>query len=232
MEEWSVIKVRKYFSSDEEDDWSMKILGFLLRVRVIVPLLLVVVVADTYFTHIGFVEYGVVFRNLNVLMRFLWFLLFTGLALALIPYMVVFGLLLHSKFPGIRIGWLGAVVPLAWMVGGVCLYVDVINPSFCRKLEEYYFTESHKQIGIVYSKYEPYKKKYKIARVGISESLTKEQEIYSKSFYKTVNVGDTVLVRVSDKYPRYNVVLSWHPNWMEIEKYKKPVKLVERKEEK
>lgn len=62
--------------------------------------------------------------------------------------------------------------------------------------------------------------------IGIDEKHTRGHRMDN---YKGVvcNVGDTVILRVSDEYPRVNQVLNWHPTHEEIEKYMTPVKLIE-----
>ena len=51
----------------------------------------------------------------------------------------------------------------------------------------------------------------------------KEMEIYNGAA-----VGDTVIIRVSDALPQLNRVITWHPTREEIEKYRVPVKLIEK----
>lgn len=92
--------------------------------------------------------------------------------------------------------------------------------------------KSHKRIGIIYDKYEDdYVGAY--LEVGIDGNHTRAHifHTYDEGEMKVYNetaVGDTVILRVSDKYPRVNKVLNWHPTHDEIEKYKTPVKLIEK----
>ncbi|MBP5683269.1 MAG: hypothetical protein J6X05_08520 [Bacteroidales bacterium] len=55
---------------------------------------------------------------------------------------------------------------------------------------------------------------------GINDSTT-SRHVVDKNIYQTVNVGDTVILKVSKQYPCINEVLSWEPNADEIAKYRK-----------
>ena len=95
---------------------------------------------------------------------------------------------------------------------------------------------SHTQIGVVYRKYSNWsysKTMHEIHHlsIGISSSQTKDHWLQKEkevAIFESMHVGDTVILRVSDKYPRVNKVLNWHPTHDEIEKYKTPVKLIEK----
>ena len=96
-------------------------------------------------------------------------------------------------------------------------------------IEKQYIKQSHKCVGVVYSKKKVHRSHhYIIIRTGIDSLHTREQRVPKDSpLVKTIHVGDTIILRVSDEYPRVNHVLNWHPTLEEIEKYKTPVKLIE-----
>lgn len=109
------------------------------------------------------------------------------------------------------------------------LYVDNKEQKMYSQ-EEYSeaMHKSHKRLGFVYKK-----QKFGILKIGITESqasyhvLAIETDLYD-DVYKTINVGDTIILRVSDSIPQINHVLNWQPTREQIEKYKTPVKLIEK----
>ena len=88
--------------------------------------------------------------------------------------------------------------------------------------------KSHKRLGFVFEK-----QKFGLLKIGITESnasyhvISMESDLYD-DVYKTVNVGDTIILRVSDSIPQINRVLNWQPTPADIEKYKTPVRVKER----
>jgi len=105
--------------------------------------------------------------------------------------------------------------------------------SRCTKeFEKEKLHESHKRLGVIYDKYkDDYVGAY--LEVGIDENHTRAHifHTYDEGEMKVYNetaVGDTVILRVSDALPQLNSVLTWHPTHEEIEKYKTPVKLIEK----
>jgi len=88
--------------------------------------------------------------------------------------------------------------------------------------------KSHKRLGFVFEK-----QKFGLLKIGITESqaiyrvLAKETDLFD-DVYKTISVGDTIILRESDSIPQINCVLNWHPTPEEIEKYKTPVRLIEK----
>lgn len=105
--------------------------------------------------------------------------------------------------------------------------------SRCTKeFEKEKLHESHKRLGVIYDKYkDDYVGAY--LEVGIDENHTRAHifHTYDEGEMKVYNetaVGDTVILRVSDALPQLNSVLTWHPTHDEIEKYKTPVKLIEK----
>ena len=60
--------------------------------------------------------------------------------------------------------------------------------------------------------------------VGIKKNKLWKHEM---SMFKNIHEGDTILMKLSNKDSEYNEVISWHPTPEEIEKYKKPVQLIE-----
>lgn len=86
---------------------------------------------------------------------------------------------------------------------------------------------SHKRLGCVFEK-----QRFGLLKVGVTNLqacylvVDKDSDVYD-DIYKTVEEGDTVILRVSDSIPSVNQVLNWHPTREEIEKCRTPVKLVE-----
>ena len=60
--------------------------------------------------------------------------------------------------------------------------------------------------------------------VGIKKNKLWKHEM---SMFKNIHEGDTILMKLSNKDSEYNEVISWHPTPEEMEKYKKPVRLIE-----
>ena len=60
--------------------------------------------------------------------------------------------------------------------------------------------------------------------VGIKKNKLWKHEM---SMFKNIHEGDTILMKLSNKDSEYNEVISWHPTPDEMEKYKKPVQLIE-----
>ena len=91
--------------------------------------------------------------------------------------------------------------------------------------------QSHKRIGFVYDKYQDEHIGAYI-EVGIDKKLVRTFlfKTFEKNFekiYQTVNIGDTVVLRVSDSIPQINRVLIWHPTPDKKQRYKIPVRLIE-----
>ena len=102
--------------------------------------------------------------------------------------------------------------------------------NYIENIERKYIEQSHKCIGAVYSKESPGSRSHHYTfRTGVDSIHTREQRISEDSpLIKSIHVGDTIILRVSDEYPRVNRVLNWHPTPEEIEKYKSPVRLIEK----
>ena len=128
------------------------------------------------------------------------------------------------------------------VVAGVTMVLYLIFPLFViffmnrtwtrkvEKLRDTFIENSYSSIGVIY-KYRSAMKgaDYKLVCVGINERYLCEQRIPEDSpLIKSIHIGDTIILRVSDEYPRVNQVLNWHPTPEEIEKYKTPVKLIEK----
>lgn len=112
---------------------------------------------------------------------------------------------------------------------GLLIYCDFYS-SRSDSLETKYIKQSHKCLGIVYSKESPGSRSHHYTfRTGVDSIHTREQRISEDSpLIKSIHVGDTIILRVSDEYPRVNRVLNWQPTPEEIEKYKTPVRLIEK----
>lgn len=82
---------------------------------------------------------------------------------------------------------------------------------------------SHNQIGYVFEKTDDEYFRH-LVKVGIDAEHTTTHEFYETDrnypkVYKRMNVGDTVILRVSDSMPEINRVLCWQPNEKEIAEY-------------
>ena len=64
--------------------------------------------------------------------------------------------------------------------------------------------------------------------VGIKKNKLWKHEM---SMFKNIHEGDTILMKLSNKDSEYNEVISWHPTPEEMEKYKKPVRLIDLSDE-
>ena len=90
--------------------------------------------------------------------------------------------------------------------------------------EQAYLKKSHTEIGLVYQKRVSVDaRSYSNAfYVGIDKQHQREHRVSKKlPIAQSVHAGDTVILQVSDEYPRVNKVLNWQPTHKEIEKYKK-----------
>ena len=104
--------------------------------------------------------------------------------------------------------------------------------DFLPNREKGYMHESHKRTGVVYDKYRDTKVgaylEVGIDRHHVRTHVFRTFDKKEMETYKKVEVGDTVIVRVSDRLPQLNSVMTWKPTREEIEKYRQPVKLVEK----
>ena len=118
-------------------------------------------------------------------------------------------------------------------IANYATYEVIKDYSNCSKeFETEMLHQSHKRIGFVYDKYQDEHIGAYI-EVGIDKKLVRTFlfKTFEKKFekiYQTVNIGDTIILRVSDSIPQINRVLDWHPTPEEIEKYKTPVRLIEK----
>ena len=90
--------------------------------------------------------------------------------------------------------------------------------------EQEYLKKSHTEIGLVYQKRVSVDaRSYSNAfYVGIDKQHQREHRVSKKlPIAQSVHAGDTVILQVSDEYPRVNKVLNWQPTHKEIVKYKK-----------
>lgn len=60
--------------------------------------------------------------------------------------------------------------------------------------------------------------------VGIRKNKLWKHEM---SMFENIHEGDTILMKLSANNPNFNEVISWYPTPEEIEKYKKPVRLID-----
>ncbi|MBR6250204.1 MAG: hypothetical protein IKR17_03285, partial [Bacteroidales bacterium] len=95
-------------------------------------------------------------------------------------------------------------------------YKEPTDYSNCSKeFETEMLHKSHKRIGFVYDKYQDEHfgayLEVGIDRQHVRTFLFKTFEKNFEKIYQTVNIGDTVVLRVSDSIPQINRVLIWHP---------------------
>lgn len=127
---------------------------------------------------------------------------------------------------------LGDFIPLVlFVVIQPILVTVVVYPkyfnAYSKRVKSEMMKESHVSIGFVYHVRTPIGRGtyHKEIRVGIDKEHKSKHTISNTMFYlNPIEVGDTVLLRVSDKYPRVTEVLKWHPSQEEKEKYKTPRK--------
>ena len=96
-------------------------------------------------------------------------------------------------------------------VGLVCLYCNVYE-GYVGKIEESYLRKSHIAIGEVYSKRGPNAREYSIkVKVGVDKEHTMVHRVKKDMcVVEDIKVGNKVLLRVSDDYPRVNQVIEWN----------------------
>ena len=118
-------------------------------------------------------------------------------------------------------------------IANYATYEVIKDYSNCSKeFETEMLHQSHKRIGFVYDKYQD-EHIGAYLEVGIDKKhvrtfLFKTFEKTFEKTYQTVNIGDTIILRVSDSIPQINRVLDWQPTPEQIEKYKTPVRLIEK----
>ena len=104
------------------------------------------------------------------------------------------------------------------------VYTPYFN-EYSRKVENEIMEESYIRIGYIYKVRDPLGKGvyHKELRVGIDKDHQFLHRISNDDYFRNhLDIGDTILLRVSDKYPRVSKVLKWNPTHEEIERYKDP----------
>ncbi len=157
----------------------------------------------------------------------------TGMILVILLYYVLFfsiRFLNNSlrRFVSLRVA--NVIIALYLSLPFVMLFVYCeLYSNYAENIELKYMRLSHKCVGVVYSQKSPgYRSHHYTIRTGIDSVHTCEQRVADVSILlKNIHIGDTIILRVSDEYPRVNRVLNWHPTHEEIEKYRTPVKLIE-----
>lgn len=125
---------------------------------------------------------------------------------------------------------MGLMETFITVLGFSILTYIIIVPNFCEWNTHYKNTdlalmhESHKCVGEIYQKNSNGDKHYTYF-VGKDDSHLTRKTLDGKN--ADFKVGHKILLRVSDDFPRINLVLKWTPTDEEIEKYKVPVKLIE-----
>lgn len=106
------------------------------------------------------------------------------------------------------------------------VYTPYFN-EYSRKVEHEIMEDSYIKIGYIYKVRDPLGKGvyHKELRVGIDKDHLFVHKISNNDCFRNhLDAGDTILLRVSDKYPRVSKVLKLDPTHEEIERYKVPRK--------
>ncbi|MBR6251660.1 MAG: hypothetical protein IKR17_10775, partial [Bacteroidales bacterium] len=74
-------------------------------------------------------------------------------------------------------------------------------------------------------------KRFYMVRLQFSDTITdyiKIEDIRRRQIFESLHVGDSVLIKLTEGKTKTVYVLDWQPTPKEIEKYKTPVKLIEK----
>lgn len=134
----------------------------------------------------------------------------------------------------------GDFIPfLLFVVAIPMLIVLVVYPkwfnNYSENVKKEMLRESHIKIGYVYNIRTPIGRGtyHKEIKVGIDKEYKSKHQISNEMYeLRPINVGDTILLRVSDEYPRVTEVLNWFPSKEEKERYKVPRKFKSYRHEK
>ncbi len=106
-------------------------------------------------------------------------------------------------------------------------YKPLKDYSHCgQQFEDELLLNSHKRLAFVYDKYRD-SQVGAYLEVGIDKKHIRTYQFKTfekeyKEIYKTKNIGDAVVVQVSDYIPQLNRVLNWNPSGKEIFELRKP----------
>lgn len=82
--------------------------------------------------------------------------------------------------------------------------------------------DSHCQVGTVYAKADDEHYRH-IVKVGVDSLHTTTHEFIGRAtVYQRLNIGDKVILQVSDSLPEINRVINWQPTEAEIMQYQQP----------
>jgi len=82
--------------------------------------------------------------------------------------------------------------------------------------------DSHCQVGTVYAKADDEHYRH-IVKVGVDSLHTTTHEFIGRAtVYQRLNIGDKVILQVSDSLPEINRVITWQPTEAEIMQYQQP----------
>lgn len=82
--------------------------------------------------------------------------------------------------------------------------------------------DSHCQVGTVYAKADDEHYRH-IVKVGVDSLHTTTHEFIGRAMvYQRLNIGDKVILQVSDSLPEINRVINWQPTEAEIMQYQQP----------
>ncbi|MBR6249709.1 MAG: hypothetical protein IKR17_00765, partial [Bacteroidales bacterium] len=74
-------------------------------------------------------------------------------------------------------------------------------------------------------------RRFYYAKLKVGQMMTNNIKIEcakDRQIYENLNKGDTVLVKMTEGKEKSVSVLNWHPTPEQIEKYKTPVRLIEK----
>ena len=137
----------------------------------------------------------------------------------LVLFVINFTTLEQPQYPDKR-DRLDAVLSL--IVAAIIIVFKVWFVNYrVNSFEEQALSNSNDTIGVITQKYLTPSKHgpptyYLWA--GQSNSLTRRHTV-SEQLYNCINVGDTVILKVSEEYPRINEVINWTPTNDDIAKY-------------
>jgi hypothetical protein len=137
----------------------------------------------------------------------------------LVLFVINFTTLEQPQYPDKR-DRLDAVLSL--IVAAIIIVFKVWFVNYrVNSFEEQALSNSNDTIGVITQKYLTPSKHgpptyYLWA--GQSNSLTRRHTV-SEQLYNRINVGDTIILKVSEEYPRINEVINWTPTNDDIAKY-------------
>ena len=137
----------------------------------------------------------------------------------LVLFVINFTALEQPQYPDKR-DRLDAVLSL--IVAAIIIVFKVYFVNYrVNSFEEQALSNSNDTIGVITQKYLTPSKHGSPTYylwAGQSNSLTRRHTV-SEQLYNCINVGDTIILKVSEEYPRINEVINWTPTNDDIAKY-------------